>query len=114
MKQIILALATTLAMATAALGHSKAEDTTPAGGDTVTTVDVIELRFDDPMRVTAIVLTGPNGELEIIRETGLDPVTEFRAIPPADMPAGAYTVNWRGLSIDGHPMQGSFDFMVED
>ena len=35
-------------------------------------------------------------------------------MPPADMPAGAYTVNWRGLSIDGHPMQGSFDFTVED
>ena len=77
MKQIILAFAATLAMATAALAHSKAEDTTPASGATVETVEVIELRFDDPMRVTAIVLTGPDGELEIIRETGLDPVTEF-------------------------------------
>ena len=114
MKHTILAVAATLAMATAALAHSKAEDTTPAGGTTVEAVEVIELRFDDPMRVTAIVLTGPDGELEITRETGLDPVTEFRAMPPEDMPAGVYTVDWRGLSSDGHPMQGSFDFTVAD
>lgn len=114
MKQIILALVAALAMATAALAHSKAEDTTPAGGATVEAVEVIELRFDDPMRVTAIALTGPDGELDITRETGLDPVTEFWAMPPEDMPAGAYTVDWRGLSSDGHPMQGSFDFTVAD
>ena len=35
MKHTILAVAATLAMATAALAHSKAEDTTPAGGTTV-------------------------------------------------------------------------------
>ncbi|WP_299049141.1 copper resistance CopC family protein [uncultured Tateyamaria sp.] len=114
MKQIILALAVILATAAAALAHSKAEDTTPANEATVETVEVIELRFDDPMRVTAISLTGPDGDLEITRETGLDPVTEFRAMPPATMPAGEYTVDWRGLSSDGHPMQGSFDFTVAD
>lgn len=114
MKQIILALAATLATATAALAHAKTEDTTPEGGATVETLEVIELRFDDPMRVTAISLTGPDGDLEITRETGLDPVTEFRAMPPEKVPAGAYTVDWRGLSADGHPMQGSFGFMVAD
>ncbi len=114
MKQIILALAATLVTATAALAHSKAEDTTPAAGATVETVEVIELRFDDPMRVTAIALVGPDGELAITRETGLDPVTEFRAMPNENMPAGAYTVDWRGLSSDGHPMQGSFSFTVTE
>lgn len=114
MKQIILALAAALGTATAALAHSKAEDTTPANGATVETVEAIELRFDDPMRVTAISLSGPDGELDVTRETGLDPVTEVRAMPPEDVPAGAYTVDWRGLSSDGHPMQGSFDFTVAD
>ncbi len=114
MKQIILALAALIAMATAALAHSKAEDTTPANGATVESVEAIELRFDDPMRVTAITLIGPDGELEITREIGLDPVTAFWAIPPEKMPAGAYTVDWRGLSSDGHPMQGIFQFTVAD
>jgi methionine-rich copper-binding protein CopC len=48
----------------------------------------------------------------IERETGMDAVTEFRAIPPADLPAGAYTVDWRGLASDGHPMQGTFGFTI--
>ena len=114
MTQIILALAAIIATATAALAHSKAEDTTPANGATVESVEAIELRFDDPMRVTAIALIGPDGELEITREIGLDPVTAFWAIPPENMPAGAYTVDWRGLSSDGHPMQGTFEFTVAD
>ncbi|MEQ6250337.1 copper resistance CopC family protein [Sulfitobacter sp. HNIBRBA3233] len=114
MKPTLLALASVLATATAALAHSKAEGTTPADGATVESIEAIELRFDDPMRVTAIALAGPDGDLEITRETGLDPVTEFRAMPPENMPAGAYTVDWRGLSPDGHPMQGSFGFTVSD
>jgi hypothetical protein len=114
MKQIIFAVVAAFATATAALAHSKAEDTTPANEATVETVEVIELRFDDPMRVTAIALTGPDGDLEITRETGLDPVTEFRAMPTEDMPVGEYTVDWHSLSSDGHPMQGSFDFTVAD
>lgn len=106
-----LAMAT---MATGAIAHSKAEDTTPANEVTVATVETIEMRFDDPMRVTAITLTGPDGDVSIVRETDMDVVTEFRALPPADLPDGAYTVDWRGLSSDGHPMQGTFSFRIAD
>ena len=42
----------------------------------------------------------------------MDAVTEFRALPPSDLPDGAYTVDWRGLSSDGHPMQGTFSFTI--
>ncbi|KAG1648079.1 Laccase-1 [Nymphon striatum] len=62
------------ATATGASAHSKAEQTTPANDATVATVDAIEMRFDDPMRVTAITLTGPDGEVSIDRETGMDAV----------------------------------------
>ena len=114
MKQICLAFAALLATATAALAHSKAEATMPANGATIEIVEAIEIRFDDPMRVTAVTLTGPDGQVAITREIGLDPVTEFRAILPENMPAGGYTVDWRGLSSDGHPMLGTFDFTVAD
>lgn len=114
MKTTIFATLTLVALTSAALAHSKAEKTIPANEATVENVEVIEMRFNDPMRVTAITLTGPDGDLEIERETGMDAVTEFRALPPAVMPAGAYTVDWRGLSVDGHPMQGTFGFTVAD
>jgi copper resistance protein C len=112
MKVNIIAGLMVAMLATGASAHSKAEETTPANDATVKTVNAIEMRFDDPMRVTAISLTGPGGALDMERETGLDPVTEFRALPPADLPKGDYTVDWRGLSTDGHPMQGSFTFTV--
>jgi methionine-rich copper-binding protein CopC len=112
MNQIVLALTTAIALATSASAHSKSEQTTPANEAVVATVDKIEIRFDDPMRVTAISLTGPDGDVEIARETGLDPVATFRAVPVAAISAGVYTVEWRGLSADGHPMQSSFGFTV--
>ncbi|WP_370399769.1 copper resistance CopC family protein [Sulfitobacter sp. JB4-11] len=114
MRQRVFAILSLIATATSAWAHSKAEETTPANEATVASVEVIEMRFDDPMRVTAITLTGPDGEVDIERETGMDAVTEFRALPPADLPDGAYTVDWRGLSSDGHPMQGNFGFSVAD
>lgn len=114
MKQMILAGLMTAAMATGAEAHSKARETTPANDAKVEMVQAIEMRFSDPMRVTAITLTGPDGEIEIERLTGMEAVTEFRALPPADLPAGNYSVDWRGLSADGHPMQGSFGFTVAE
>ena len=109
-----MALAAILLLPSAVFGHSKAEQTTPSNNATVQTVEVIEIRFDDPMRVTAISMSGPEGEVELERETGLDPVTEFRASPSATMGSGVYQVDWRGLAADGHPMQGSFSFTVAE
>ena len=77
-------------------------------------VEAIEMRFADPMRVTASTLTGPVGEVSTGREPGTEAVTEFRALPPANRRDGAYTVDWRGLSSDGHPMQGTFRFTIAD
>lgn len=99
-------------IATGALAHSDTEATTPADAATVAVVETIEMRFDDPMRVTAVSVMGPQGEVAIERQTGLDPVTEFRALPTGKLSEGAYTVEWRGLSADGHPMQGTFGFIV--
>lgn len=114
MRQMAFALLTLAATATGALAHSKTEQTRPADNAIVAAVEVIEMRFDQPMRVTAITLTGPDGNVSIARETGMDAVTEFRAQPTDVLPNGAYTVDWRGLASDGHPMQGSFGFTVAD
>lgn len=114
MKQIIFAGLALATIVSGALAHSKPEGTTPANAAIVASVAAIEIRFDDPMRVTAISLTGPMGAVDVARETGMDLVTEFRALPPVDLSHGSYTVEWRGLSSDGHPMQGTFGFTVTD
>ncbi|WP_299629137.1 copper resistance CopC family protein [uncultured Tateyamaria sp.] len=114
MKQTLVALMAFGLMTTVAFAHSKTEQTTPANNATVEAVKILEMRFDDPMRVTAISMTGPDGAVDIERQTGMDAVTEFRALPPADLTHGHYTVDWRGLSADGHPMQGSFGFTLSN
>lgn len=114
MKRIILALAAIVAFAPVAQAHSGIVSTTPDKGAQVKTIDVIEMRFDGPMRVTAFTLTGPDGEMDVTRETSMEPEYEFRAVLPGLVPPGGYSVSWRGLSADGHPMQGAFDFVVID
>ena len=72
------------------------------------------MRFDDPMRIISVTLTSPDGDVEIERETGMDPATEFRALPMEELAPGSYRFDWRGMASDGHPMQGSFSFTVTE
>lgn len=112
-KQTLLGLAVAVAPAFA-FAHSKSEATTPADGATVTEVPELSMRFDDPMRIISVTLTSPDGDVEIDRETGMDPATEFRAMPVEVLAPGSYRFDWRGMASDGHPMQGSFSFTVAE
>ena len=112
-KQTLLGLALSIAPAFA-FAHSKSEATTPADGATVTEVPELSMRFDDPMRIISVTLTSPDGDVEIERETGMDPATEFRALPLEELQPGNYRFDWRGMASDGHPMQGSFSFTVAE
>ena len=113
MIRTILAAVLTAAIATyGAWAHSKSEKTEPADGSTVASVETITIGFDKPMRVTAIKLLRDGADAGIERETGMEPVKRFMARPAGDLAPGAYTVEWRGLSDDGHPMNGAFSFTV--
>ncbi|MEL6747691.1 MAG: copper resistance CopC family protein [Pseudomonadota bacterium] len=113
-KAWIAAIALALAPAVAG-AHAKKEGTTPADGAQLTeTPEVIQMVFDDPMRITMVRLVNAEGaEMLIERGTGLEPSLEFRAEPEPLSP-GSYTVEWRGLAADGHAMKGSFSFVLAD
>ena len=100
-------------LAGAAAAHSRPETTAPADGEVVAAAPaVIAISFDKPMRVTTIELTGADGETFALERTDeMAPVTRFEATPPP-LPAGRYTVTWRGLSEDGHAMNGRFSFEI--
>ena len=110
---IAAAAALALSLAGPATAHSRPETTAPANGAVVATApEVISISFDKPMRVTFIELTNADGDAFTLERTdGMAPVTRFEATPPA-LPAGSYTVEWRGLSEDGHAMSGRFSFEV--
>ena len=112
-KQTLLGLAVIVAPALA-FAHSKSEATTRADGATVTEVPELSMRFDDPMRIISVMLTATDDDIEIERETGMEPTTEFRAVPLEALAPGSYRFDWRGMASDGHPMQGSFSFTVAE
>lgn len=98
-----------------ALAHSKKEGTTPADGAVLSAAPAaIALRFDRSMRVTLIRLTDAEGaEHALTRTDKMAPVKDFRAVPEPLGP-GSYSIEWRGLSGDGHPMSGSFSFEIRN
>ena len=90
--------------------------TSPAAGATVAEApDALELEFTgEPLPLgTLVAVTGPDGapvssgEAEIRGTTVVQPIDD-------DLPAGAYRVEWRSTSSDGHPLSGTFDFTVTE
>ncbi len=113
---LALTLSMTLALgAGPASAHSKKEATEPADGAVIDAApETIAMTFDMPLRVTMITLTDAAGtEHPLTRSDDMQAVRDFRALPPV-LAAGDYTVKWRGLANDGHPMQGEFSFEVMD
>lgn len=117
MKQTIMSaaiIAISLVFGTqSAEAHSKKDGTQPADGAVLEAPpSAIAMRFDMPMRLTLISLTDQDGTAhDLTRTDNMQPVSEFSATPPV-LPAGQYTVEWRGLAADGHPMQGAFSFEI--
>jgi hypothetical protein len=57
------------------------------------------------------VITGPEGPVQVGKPSLVDN-TVTQDLQPGS-PAGAYTVDWRVTSADGHPISGSFTFTAE-
>ena len=115
MKHTMLAVLLAVVMAPGlALAHSEARHGAPADGETLSAPpEVVRLNFGGPMRITVLKLVGPAGEVPLARTDGMQPVTTLEARPEGELGAGAYEIEWRGMSADGHIMEGTVDFQIE-
>ena len=118
-RQLLTALLGAAIFAAALLGavapasaHDAAESTSPATGTTVATPpETVSVTFNkNPLALGSQMLVndaaGTNwadGAVEIV-----DNVASQKLKPGA--PAGAYTVVWRVVSSDSHPIEGTFTF----
>ncbi|WP_375425742.1 copper resistance protein CopC [uncultured Friedmanniella sp.] len=109
---VVLGAAITLVVAAGpASAHDVLASTTPANGSTEARVPAsVVLTFDQPAIAmgTKLVVTGPSGEVQqgdpvLVDNTVTQPLQGGAA-------AGAYTVEWRVTSADGHPVSGTFTF----
>ena len=100
--------------APAAAAHDRLESSDPADGATVTSPAAVTLTFTaDQLPVGAIVeVLGPDGASWSDGDPTVEGTQVVQALQ-ADPPAGAYTVRWRSVSGDGHPIEGELGFTVE-
>jgi copper resistance protein C len=94
--------------------HSAKEVVVPAENATVAgSPPQIAMSFDSAMRITQIRLVDAAGKAWALARTDrMAPVTEFVATPES-LPPGGYTVEWRGIALDGHTMEGAWSFTVK-
>lgn len=109
----VAAIVATLAFAAPASAHSQLLATNPADGSSVTApIDQVELTFNECVQgtFTTVVVSGPgsasysDGHVQVI-----DDVVHQKVYP---LRSGAYSVAWRAISADGHPVEGQFHFTV--
>ena len=110
----VLAIAGLVIGASPASAHNVLKSSSPADGKKVArTPSSVVLTFDEPAIAigTKLVITGPEGPVQIGKPSLVDNAVTQDLQPGS--PAGAYTVDWRVTSADGHPISGSFTFTAE-
>ncbi|WP_419903337.1 copper resistance CopC family protein [Kiloniella sp.] len=110
---IIVTFLIAAAVPTLSFGHAKVLKTSPANEAVLqTSPEKITLTFPEALKVTSFKLENENGD-EVSVEGGksLTPTKEINATPP-ELHKGTYNVKWRGLSSDGHPIKGHFNFTI--
>ncbi len=102
----------TVALAPAASAHDELTSAVPAAGAVVRAPRQVVLRFaEDVLAVgSRVVVTGPTGTTTDAAPR-VDGTTLTQPLP-TDLPGGGYTVTWRAVSSDGHPVSGTFRFVV--
>ena len=105
---VVISMGVSLAGAGPALAHTKLVAADPAQDATVTSFEAVRLRFTEPLRpeFSALAVTATNGA-PVVSGSAAVTGTEI-TVPVTVTDGGSYTVAYRVLSADGHPVEGSY------
>ena len=110
---LLLGVLSSIISAVAADAHAALRSITPADGDTVATAPrTVTLEFNEPIGTSfaTVTVTGPSGEVGEGRPQ-VDGTTVTQALADG-LPGGRYTVAFRVVSEDGHPVSDTTTFRV--
>lgn len=94
-----------------AAAHSNRVETNPPDGATLQTLPAeATVTFDEAPKTADVVLAKPDGKVDKLKTEVAG--STIKAQLPADGPRGVYTLSYRVVSADGHPVSGSVTFGV--
>jgi methionine-rich copper-binding protein CopC len=112
---VVLACLAVLGLALPASAHNVLVHSDPADNSQLATAPAqIRLDFNAPVQIGPdyITVIGPQGgHWERTQNATADGNSVSVSLAPLG-PAGVYTIGWRIISSDGHPVQGEFHFTM--
>ena len=111
--KIFIAVILSSVLASSAYAHSKVDTTTPSNQAALAEVPAqIELDFAKKIRLTKVEVTHESDPTVPLDHDGQTLFERAFSLPIQNMGDGTYHIEWRGLGMDGHAMQGEFTFEV--
>jgi methionine-rich copper-binding protein CopC len=107
-----LAALVLLGTAGPALAHDALKSSDPAKGATVESVDEVRLEFTSGVRIPVVVVRGAGGTAHQSGDPRADGKVVTQELKGA-LPDGKYTIAYRVVSSDGHPIEGEIPFTVK-
>ena len=102
--------------AVSGLAHTRLASSSPEAGEALTEAPAeVELRFEKPVRVPfcSIEVDDPDGhDARSTPAVRSDEPTVLSVPLKPDRPDGVFEVRWRVVSLDGHVLEGEFQFEV--
>ncbi|GAA2278848.1 hypothetical protein GCM10010149_23150 [Nonomuraea roseoviolacea subsp. roseoviolacea] len=95
-----------------ALAHDSLKSSDPAKGSTVKTVEKVKLEFSASVRMPFVIVRGADGAQHQAGSAETDGPVVRQALKDT-LPDGTYTIAYRVVSSDGHPIEGEIPFTVK-
>jgi methionine-rich copper-binding protein CopC len=108
----ILAALLVIATAAPALAHDALKSSTPAKGATVESLDEVKLEFTGKVRMPFVIVRGEGDAQHESGKPEVDGTVVTQAVD-GPLPDGRYTIAYRVVSSDGHPIEGEIPFRVK-
>ncbi|MEU0470696.1 copper resistance protein CopC [Amycolatopsis sp. NPDC006131] len=113
---LLLAAVTLLAAANPASAHTQLIGSDPAEGASLPVApQQIRLTFNEPVQTgfSTVTVTGPDGMTWIVGQPEVHNTVVSVPVQPTG-PPGQYTIGYRVLSDDGHPVSGTVRFALSN
>ncbi|MFI6786536.1 copper resistance protein CopC [Nonomuraea sp. NPDC050383] len=95
-----------------ALAHDSLKSSDPAKGSTVKTVEQVKLVFSARVRMPFVIVRGADGAQHQAGAAEADGPAVIQRLKET-LADGAYTIAYRVVSSDGHPIEGEIPFTVK-